>query len=147
MRWFIRPTAALPVKLILLAWLLYATVVAALGALMKTAAAAMATMAVLGVFAAVGFPLLLALNISAVAAYACPLAVVPRLWQQPRTRAMNLGLTLALVIGSATAGYVLNAAAVWGIGRVADYNPCAALRAGVTGSAPPSERDCASSTR
>ena len=38
MRWFFTRSAALPVKLVLLAWLLYATVVAALGALVKVGA-------------------------------------------------------------------------------------------------------------
>lgn len=144
MRWFVTRTAALPVKLLLLGWLLYATVLAALGALVKIAAAAKVAMAVLGLLAtAVIFPILFAVIIGGVVAYAAPLVAVPRLWQQRRSRAVNVTLTLGLVVGSAVAGYVLNVAAVRGIGWIADRDPCAAFRAGVTGSVPPSE-DCLS---
>ncbi len=145
MRWFFTRTAALPVKLLLLAWLVYAVVVAAVGALLKLTAAAKVTMAVLGVLATtIVFPILLALIVGAVVAYALPLAVVPRLWHAPRRTFVNLGLTVSVVLGSGLAGLILNKAAVSGIGWIADREPCAALRAGVTGSAPPSEQKCRS---
>jgi hypothetical protein len=61
LRWFFARTAALPVKILLLGWLGYAIIVAGGGALIKLAAAAKVTMAVLGVLAtAVVFPVLLA---------------------------------------------------------------------------------------
>ena len=135
----------MPVKLLLLAWLVYAVVVAAVGALLKLTAAAKVTMAVLGVLATtIVFPILLALIVGAVVAYALPLAVVPRLWHAPRRTFVNLGLTVSVVLGSGLAGLILNKAAVSGIGWIADREPCAALRAGVTGSAPPSEQKCRS---
>jgi hypothetical protein len=144
MRWFIARTAALPVKLLLLAWLLYATVVAALGALVKIGAAAKVTMAVLGVFATVVvFPILLAVILGGVVAYAAPLVVVPRLWRQRSSRAKNVALTIGLVVGSGLAGDGLGIAAGRTISWVADRDPCAAFRAGVTGSVRPSD-DCLS---
>ena len=118
MRWFFTRSAALPVKLVLLAWLLYATVVAALGALVKVAAAAKVSMAVLGLLAtAVIFPILFAVIVAGVVAYAAPLVAVPRLWQQQRSRAKNVALTVGLVVGSGLAGDVLGAAAARTIGR------------------------------
>lgn len=144
MRWFFTRSAALPVKLVLLAWLLYATVVAALGALVKVAAAAKVSMAVLGLLAtAVIFPILFAVIVAGVVAYAAPLVAVPRLWQQQRSRAKNVALTVGLVVGSGLAGDVLGAAAARTISWVADRDPCVAFRAGITGSVRPSE-DCLS---
>jgi len=140
MRWFFAWTAALPIKLLLLAWLLYAAVIAVLGAFVKIGAAANVSVAVLGVLAtALVFPLLLGLIIGAVAAYAAPLVVLPCLWRGPRPRGTKFGLTVGVVIGTALAGLVLNGIAVRGIVWIADREPCAAFRAGVTGSVRPSD--------
>jgi hypothetical protein len=145
MRWFITRTRALPVKLLLLAWLLYAVVVSALGSFVKIAAAAKVTMAVFGVFlTAVAFPLLCALIIGAVILFGTPLIATPRLWHSSRPKAAKIALTLVLVVGTAVAGTALQKASVWAIGWIADRDPCAALRAGVTGSKPPWEADCPS---
>src|SRR5262245_36959658 len=142
MRWFVVWNGALPVKLLRFAWLLYAAIVGTLGAVVKTAAAAAVSMAVLGVLGTVvAFPALFALIVGAVAAYLAPLFVVPRLWRGPRTRNAKIGLTVALVIGGALAGFFLNAIATKGITLIADREPCAAFRAGVTGSVRPSD-DC-----
>lgn len=147
MRWFFKPTLALPLKLLLLAWLLYATVVAAGGAVLRIAAAATVTMAVLGLIATVLlFPILLGVIGGAVVAYGAPLALLPRLWRQERSRAAKMGLTVVLVVGTALAGYFLNAVAVRSITWIADRNPCAAFHAGVTGTVRPSD-ECMSRAR
>ena len=140
MRWFFAWNAALPIKLLLLAWLLYAAIVAVLGAVVKTGAAAKVSIAVLGVLATVvAFPALFAFIVGAAAAYSAPLFVVPRLWRGPRPRGAKFGLTVGVVIGTALAGLVLNWIVVRGIVWIADRDPCAAFRAGVTGSVRPSD--------
>jgi len=142
MRWFFAWNGALPVKLLLFGWLLYAAVVGTLGAVVKTGAAAKVSIAVLGVLATVvAFPALFALIVGAAGAYVAPIFILPRLWRGPRTRRAKLGLTVGLVVGGALAGFVLNSIAVTGIAWIADREPCAALRAGVTGSVRPSD-DC-----
>jgi len=141
--WFFGRTIALPVKVLLFAWLIYNVVGAAVGALLKVFAAATVTMAVLGLFATVVvFPILMGLIAGAVVVYALPLVFVPRLWHTPRARVASIALTAAVVVGSGLGGDLLNKAAVAGIAWVADREPCAALRAGVTGSATPSEEAC-----
>ena len=114
--------------------------IATLGAVVKTGAAAKVSIAVLGVFATVVvFPALFALIVGAAAAYAAPLFVVPRLWRGPRAPGAKFGLTVGVIIGTALVGLVLNAIAVTGITWIADRDPCAAFRAGVTGSVRPSD--------
>lgn len=143
MRWFVTRTRALPLKLLLLAWLIYAVVVAGIAAFVQIAAAAAVTIAVLGVLATVAvFPLLCALIVGAVALYAAPVVLVPRLWRQQRGRAVSIAFTIGLVVGTPFAATLLSFTAGRGISWIADRNPCAALRAGVTGSKPPSKEDC-----
>jgi hypothetical protein len=142
MRWFIAPTFALPLKLVLLAALLWGGFVAIGDALVKVPAAAAVTMAVLGVVAtALAFPVLLAVIVGGVMAYASPLVTVPRVWRTARSRLLNIALTLALVLGSALIGGGLFAVAGQSISWIADRNPCAAFHAGVTGTVRPSP-DC-----
>jgi hypothetical protein len=146
-RWFVTPTLALPLKLLLLGWLIYATIVAAFGVVVRIGAAAKVTMAVLGVFATIVlFPILLGVIVIPVVLYAAPLVAVPRLWRQDRTRAAKIALTVVLVIGSEVAADALGFAAGYTIGWIADRDPCAALHAGVTGSVIPSD-ECFSKRR
>jgi len=120
--------------------LLYATVFSAFGAFVKVAAAATVIMAVLGLIATVVlFPILLGVIIGSVVAYAAPLVAVPRVWQSGCSRAVSIGLTFVLVVGCAVAGWALDFAAARAITWTLDRNPCAAYRAGVTGSVRPSD--------
>src|SRR5216684_6162175 len=73
-------------------------------------------------------------DLGSVVAYAAPLVAVPRVWQSGRSRAVSIGLTFVLVVGCAVAGWALDFAAARAITWTADRNPCAAYRAGVTGS-------------
>ena len=80
----------------------------------------------------------LALLIFPVACYFGPLFILPVVWRQEGPAGTKVWSTLALLVGGALAA----SAAQWLAGTIitwiADLNPCAAWRAGVTGSIPPS---------
>jgi hypothetical protein len=63
---------------------------------------------------------------------------LPGLWLRPdASRLAKMAFSLAVIVLLPLAAYVIYYSVGWGIGWVADRDPCAAFSAGVTGSKPP----------
>ena len=145
MGWYFSLTPWLPLRLLALGWLAYAIVVSAFGTLIRAVAL---LKLILGVFGAstklVSVVMLIFISPVGLALAAFPpvcylgqLLRFPSVWRREGTAANKIGLALILLVGGAIAA----TAAQWLGGHtitwIADMNPCAASRAGVTGSAPP----------
>jgi hypothetical protein len=63
---------------------------------------------------------------------------LPGLWLRPdASRRAKVVSSLAVIVLLPLAAYLIYHGVVWGIGWIADHDPCAAFSAGVTGTKPP----------
>lgn len=63
---------------------------------------------------------------------------LPGLWLRPdASRRAKIVSSLAVIALLPLAAYLIYHGVAWGIGWIADYDPCAAFSAGVTGTKPP----------
>ena len=120
-------------------FLIYAIITSALGAAIQGIALIRVSYAVLGIvgplfFIAGGWiPLILPPVL-----YYSLLKNLPGLWiRVDASRMAKIGWSIAVVIALPLAAHLVFEGVAWGIGWIADRDPCAAFDAGVTGSIPP----------
>lgn len=123
----------------LFCFLLFSVAISAIGAVIQGLAlirAAYAILGILGAFLALTFGLWFVIIPPAL--YYSLLKNLPGLWLRPdAARRTKLLWSLALVILLPATAYVMFHAIAFGIGWLADRDPCAAFAVGVTGSEPP----------
>ncbi|MBI1894238.1 MAG: hypothetical protein HYS14_09025 [Candidatus Rokubacteria bacterium] len=147
MGWYFRPSIWLPLKLLILAWLIWASLYhlyfSVLRAFALTRVVWAIPAAVSFVFALLAFvfvwPSLVPIMLVPAGAYFLQFPVIAAIWKdEEKTRRSNVLITIAVLVG----GYIVAFVAAWIgtllVGWIADLNPCVAWKAGVTGSlAPP----------
>lgn len=149
MGWYFRPSIWLPLKLLILAWLvwsvlyhLYFSVVRAF-ALTRVVWAIPAAVNVVFALLALVFvwPSFMPIMLAPFGASVLQVPVISSIWRDEGNRRTKVLLTLAVLVG----GYLLALLAAWIgtllVGWIADLNPCVSWKAGVTGRLPPSP-DC-----
>ena len=138
-RWYFRRGALTPVTAALFLLLSACIAISAFGAVIQGIALLQASHAVfgfVGAFVAVLFgwiPIVLPPIL-----YFSLMKNLPGVWLRPdasrRTKAFS---SLAVVVLLPLTAYLVYHGIAWGIGWIADHDPCATLSAGVTGSNPP----------
>lgn len=137
--WYFRRGALTLLTAPLFLFVVYCVVVSALGALVQILALLRASYAVFGFIGA-----FIAISIGWVPVILPPVlyyslvANLPSLWLRPdaSTRAKILS-SIAVLILLPLGAYLVYHGVAYGIGWIADRDPCAAFLAGVTGSKPP----------
>jgi hypothetical protein len=137
--WYFRQGALTLVTAPLFLFLVYCIAISAFGAVIQGLALLRASYAVfgfIGAFIAASFgwvPVILPPIL-----YYSLMKNLPGLWLRPDTsRLAKMAFSLAVIVLLPLAAYVIYHSVGWGIGWVADRDPCAAFSAGVTGSKPP----------
>jgi hypothetical protein len=137
--WYFRRGALTPVTAALFLLLGVCIAISAFGAVIQGVALLRASHAVfgfVGAFVAVLFgwiPIVLPPIL-----YYSLMKNLPGVWLRPdATRRTKAFSSLVVIVLLPLAAYIIYHGVVWGIGWIADHDPCAALSAGVTGSKPP----------
>lgn len=137
--WYFRRGALTLVTAPLFLFLVYCIAISAFGAVIQGLALLRATYAVfgfIGAFSAVSFgwvPVILPPIL-----YYSLMRNLPGLWLQPdASRLAKVSSSIAVIVLLPLAAYLIYHGVTWGIGWIADRDPCAAFSAGVTGSKPP----------
>lgn len=137
--WYFTRGAAAVITIPLFLLFAYAAVVSAVAAVTQFIALARATHAVWGwlglvvVLLGAWIPLIIPPSL-----YYSVLKNIPGLWiRRDASNAMKGGVSIALIIVFPLIAYLISHAITLGIGWVADRDPCASARAGVTGSIVP----------
>jgi hypothetical protein len=131
----LRTFVTLPLFLLLA----FALLTSAFGALVQWLAAVRVSWALMGVVGGLVVACVVWLPaIISPALYYSLLKNLPGLWSRPDASAgTKLAMSVGVLVGMPLIAWVVSAALGWGIGWMADRDPCAAFRAGVTGSVEP----------
>jgi hypothetical protein len=137
--WYFKRGALTPITVPVFLFLVYSIAVSAFGALIQGLALLLASYAVFGIIGA-----LIAISLGWLwvimppILYYALIKTLPGLWLRPdRSRRAKILYSLAVLILFSLGAYLVYHAVGWGIGWIADRNPCAAFSVGVTGSRPP----------
>ena len=137
--WDFRRGALTLVTAPLFLFLVYCIAISAFGAVIQGLALLRASYAVfgfIGAFIAVSFgwvPVILPPIL-----YYSLMKNLPGLWLRPdASRLAKVSSSIAVIVLLPLAAYLIYHGVAWGIGWIADRDPCAAFSAGVTGSKPP----------
>jgi hypothetical protein len=137
--WYFKRGALTLVTAPLLLFLSFCIAISAFGAVIQGLALVRATYAVfgfIGAFIAVSFgwiPVILPPIL-----YYSLMKNLPGLWLRPdASQRAKIFSSLAVIVLLPLAAYLIHHSVAWGIGWIADRDPCAVFSAGVTGSKPP----------
>jgi len=145
MMWYFRPSWWLPVKLVVLAWLVYALLFSLKNGGLRALASVVVVWAIpahiswlLAVMVVPwATPMVFMLAFMPALLYVVQAMVLPVVWSTGEPRAKKTAISAAILLG----GYVLALVFAWvsvtAVGWVADINPCVSSKVGVTGSRPP----------
>jgi len=137
--WYFRQGALTLVTAPLFLFLVYCIAISAFGAVIQGLALLRASNAVFGFIGAIitvsfgSIPVILPPSL-----YYSLMKNLPGLWLRPdASRLAKIFMSIAVIALFPLTAYLIYHGVAWGIGWIADLDPCATFSAGVTGSKPP----------